>query len=157
MIVYFHCPACQQHVCRELTGDADALQCQECRWSRLLQAGEIEAGRPARCLLCGCSDLWRQKDFPQRLGLALVGAGILLSTIAWYYVEPLWAIGILMGFALLDLALYTLMSDVLVCYRCGARYRHAHPATDHPHFDLDIAERYRQEARRLADWNDSGG
>ena len=106
-------------------------------------------GPPKRCLVCDCGDLWRQKDFSPRVGLTMVGLGILLSTIAWARMEPLWAIGTLMAFALLDLMLYVLMSDVLVCYRCGARHRHAHLAEDHPRFNLETHERYRQESLRL--------
>jgi hypothetical protein len=112
-------------------------------------AEDIAAGRPTACLACGCGDLWRQKDFSPRLGLTLVGLGILLSTIAWARMEPVWAIGILMAFALVDLLLYTLMNDVAVCYRCGDRLRHVEFADDHPRFDLETHERYRQEALRL--------
>ena len=54
-----------------------------------------------------------------------------------------------MGFALLDLLLYTFMSDMLVCYRCSARYRHANLGVDPRRFDLEVAERYRQESIRL--------
>jgi hypothetical protein len=112
-------------------------------------AAEIASEQPGRCLVCGCGDLWRQKDFPQGLGLLLVGLGALGSTIAWAYWRPVLAIGILMGFALADLLLYTLMKDVLVCYRCRARHRNAHLDEEHPRFNLEVAERYRQEALRL--------
>ena len=99
--------------------------------------------------MCGCDDLWRQKDFPPALGLTLVGLGALLSTLAWLWYYPVAAIGILMAFALVDLVLFALMPDVLVCYRCGARYRHTAIREDHPRFSLELAERYRQEERRL--------
>src|SRR5690606_12320833 len=103
----------------------------------------------AECLVCGCDDLWRQKDFPQGLGLVIVGAGMLLSTIAWALYWPVTAIGILMAFALADLVLYARMSDVLVCYRCKARHRPHEIAAAHGTFDLETAERYRQERLRL--------
>lgn len=101
--------------------------------------------------MCGCNDLWRQKDFPQKLGLAMVALGALLSTMAMAYYYPTTALAILLAFALGDLLLYTFMPDVLVCYRCGARHRHARPGEEYPRFNLDTAERYRQEAARLAD------
>ena len=63
----------------------------------------------------------------------------------------MWAIGILMAFALIDLVLYTVMPDVLVCYRCEARHRHGDFGEEHPKFDLEIAERYRQQAIRMED------
>jgi hypothetical protein len=114
-------------------------------------AGHCIAEAPARCVVCGCHDLWRQKDFPQGLGLFFVALGALISTIAWAYHMPLTALGTLMGFAALDLLLYVFMPDVLVCYRCHARYRHAALNAAHPRFNLETAERYRQEAARLAD------
>jgi hypothetical protein len=94
--------------------------------------------------------LWRQKDFPQRLGLAMVALGAVLSTIAWAYHLPATALGVLLAFALVDLLLYTFMKDVLVCYRCQARFRHADLGEDYPRFNLETAERYRQEAARVA-------
>ena len=51
--------------------------------------------------------------------------------------------------ALFDLVLYAFMKDVLVCYRCGAQHRRFDPDDQHPRFDLEVAERYRQEAMRL--------
>jgi hypothetical protein len=95
--------------------------------------------------------LWRQKDFPQRLGVTLVVLGAVLSTIAFACYLPLTALGVLLAFALVDLLLFTFMKDVLVCYRCHARYRGAVLEDDRPRFNLETAERYRQEAARLED------
>lgn len=101
------------------------------------------------CLVCDCEDVWRQKDFPPQVGVALVGAGMLLSTIAWAYHLPVIALGTLMAFALLDFLLYLLMPDVLVCYRCAARHRNTSIDDEHPRFNLETAERYRQQRIRL--------
>jgi hypothetical protein len=105
---------------------------------------------PLCCLVCGCGDLWRQKDFPQRLGLALVGLGAVLSTIAVKLYMPATALGVLLAFALADLLLFAFMPDVLVCYRCAARHRHT-TSGEHPRFNLETAERYRQEVARLTE------
>lgn len=147
------CPVCQQSFRTSLEGAEGELQCPHCSWSRPITGDEVEEGMPSRCLVCGCHDLWRQKDFPQNLGLAFVAAGALLSTIAWAYLMPLTALGILMAFAAADLLLYGLMRDVLVCYRCKARHRPASIDEAHPRFDLEVAERYRQEAIRLQQSN----
>ena len=56
---------------------------------------------------------------------------------------------VLLFFALIDLLLFTFMKDVLVCYACQARYKDADWHDDHPRFNLETAERYRQEAARL--------
>ena len=149
MQLVYCCPRCQRPVRVEVSAATEVIECPACGWSRHVDPASRDGERPTRCLVCGCSDLWRQKDFPQKIGLAIVGLGILLSTVAWAYMRPLLAIGILMFFALADLALYTLMRDVLVCYRCGARHRHAEINQDHPTFDLEIAERHRQERKRL--------
>jgi DNA-directed RNA polymerase subunit RPC12/RpoP len=126
------------------------IHCSACGWTRTAREEDFNAGAPGHCLVCGCDDLWRQKDFPQRLGLLMVGAGIALSTIAYALWYPTWALGVLMFFALADALLFLFMRDVLVCYRCGARHTgfELTESTQLP-FDLEVAERYRQERLRL--------
>ena len=150
MQVSFSCPGCQQTTHTDVASPANSLACGRCSWTRAVSAADLANGEPNRCLVCGCTDLWRQKDFPQKLGLTMVALGALLSTIAWMQYMPLTAIGVLLGFAFVDLMLYTFMPDVLVCYRCSARFRHAKLSEHHPRFDLETSERYRQEAARLA-------
>jgi hypothetical protein len=151
MHVAFVCPKCERPtVEREpLAG----VRCRHCGWARGVPENAAVEARPTECLVCGCGDLWRQKDFPVRLGLLMVGLGALGSTVAWMYYEPLWAIGILMAFALVDLLLFLVMPDVLVCYRCEARHRDAALDESVPHFNLEIAEKYRQEQIRLRETN----
>lgn len=149
MQVIFQCPECEQPRRSIVAAEATALTCDGCHWSRYFRADDLENAVPHRCLVCGCGDLWRQKDFPQRVGLAMVALGALLSTIAWAYHLPATSLGVLLGFALVDLLLFTFMKDVLVCYRCQARYRDVQFRDDHPRFNLETAERYRQEAARL--------
>lgn len=150
MLVIFQCPGCEQARRASVAADAGTIQCESCAWSRPLREGEVVQGIPQRCFVCGCGDLWRQKDFPQRVGLALVALGAILSTVAWAYHLPATALGVLLAFALVDLLLFAFMKDVLVCYRCHARYRDAALGDDYPRFSLETAERYRQEAARLA-------
>lgn len=155
MQLRFTCPACQHPVATVIRAGDDAVSC-GCGWRRPIadspSAAESEAAAPTgpvqKCLVCGCHDLWRQKDFPQGLGLLMVGLGALLSTIAWFNYLPELALGILLVFALIDILLYTVMRDVLVCYRCKARYADT-PLDEHARFNLETAERYRQEAARV--------
>lgn len=100
------------------------------------------------CPVCGCDDMWRQKNFPQSIGLFMVGLAMALSTWAWMRYEPVWALGILLFFALIDWVLYIVMPDVLVCYRCRARISGLPNEAIVPKFDLEIQERYRQEEIR---------
>lgn len=53
-----------------------------------------------------------------------------------------------MAFALIDLVLYTYMSDMLVCYRCRARHRKTDLDENHVAFDLELNERYIQMKKR---------
>lgn len=124
------------------------MACSQCDWQRDAGNGDFSDGFVCRCRACGCDDLWRQKDFPPALGLLFAGMGILLSSIAWAWHLPEWAIGILMAFALLDMLLYTFMGDMLVCYRCRARHRRTAMQDEHPAFNLELSERYVQMKKR---------
>jgi len=151
MQLIYHCPACQSLNIEMVTGETGKLSCAMQDWSREISTADIEDDSPKRCLCCGNEDLWRQKDFPQALGLLMVLTGGILSTIAWFYMEPAIALGILLVFAAIDMVLYAVMKDVLVCYRCQARHRKANIHDNYPHFNLELNERYRQEEIRLAE------
>jgi hypothetical protein len=143
----FCCPQCQA-TNRIDVAPGGEVRCSKCDWQRSVAADDFAQGKPAHCLVCGCSDLWRQKNFSARLGLLMVGSAILLSTIAYALWQPVLALGILMVFALIDALLYLFMRDVSVCYRCAARHAGFEPAARHETFDLEVAERYRQERLR---------
>jgi hypothetical protein len=65
------------------------------------------------------------------------------------YMRPELSLGILMFFGILDMVLYAVMRDRLVCYRCHAIYRRLNDMKQVGTFDLEVNERYRQEAIRL--------
>ncbi|HVW37483.1 MAG TPA: hypothetical protein VHB99_09260, partial [Pirellulales bacterium] len=52
--------------------------------------------------------------------------------------------------AMIDLVLFAVVGESLTCYRCGAQYRGLEGLKNYRGFDLEIHERYRQEAARLA-------
>jgi len=147
--VTFDCPRCLKSDNLLIGTETTAVACRHCGWTRALGERDIAAETPRQCLICGCQDLWRQKDFPPQWGLAIVGLGILLSTIAVAFYRPMVGLGVLMVFALADMLLFALMRDALVCYRCHARYRGVGASDQHPKFNLELNERYRQEAARL--------
>ncbi|MEY3172234.1 MAG: hypothetical protein RLZZ436_147 [Planctomycetota bacterium] len=126
------------------------MSCDGCGWSRDAGAEDFQGGKLRRCRICGCDDLWRQKDFPPALGLAIVAIAAISSSIAWGYYQPVLALSFLFAAALLDMVLFLVMGDMLVCYRCGARHRRTAMDQEHPKFDLETAERYRQQERRRA-------
>jgi len=153
MQIVFHCPGCDTTNYRHVNTASHSLDCSHCDWTRQIPEADLKDETPQCCLTCSNSDLWRQKDFPQGLGLLMVVAGATLSTIAWWKMEPAIAIGILLVFAAIDMLLYVAMPDVLVCYRCRSRHRKASIAEEHPRFNLELHERYRQEEIRLAESN----
>jgi hypothetical protein len=130
--------------------ESGAVSCDGCGWSRDAGAEDFQGGKLRRCRICGCDDLWRQKDFPPALGLAIVAIAAISSSIAWGYYQPVLALSFLFAAALLDMVLFLVMGDMLVCYRCGARHRRTAMDQEHPKFDLETAERYRQQERRRA-------
>ena len=143
------CPACEQPVLDHLPSEGGELRCAQCGWQRPVPKELIVDDAPVRCLVCDSPDLWRQKDFPQSVGVLCVAAGAILSSIAWYYHEPVWALGILMAFAAADMVLFVVMPDVLVCYRCRARHGGVKLTHEHETYDHETGERYRQEAIRM--------
>lgn len=155
MQLVFQCPVCQRTDIIDVRADTRQVSCTACDWKHEITESDISDDRPSCCLACGNQDVWRQKDFPQGLGLLLVAAGVILSTIAIAKMRPILSIGILLAFAAIDLLLYVFMKDVLVCYRCSARHRKADLDENHPRFNLELAERYRQEEIRLNESEES--
>lgn len=149
MRITYLCPTCQVRNAVEVLDSTTELRCPSCLWTRPVSEQDRTNVEPSHCSVCGCADLWRQKDFPQRLGLLFVGTGAFVSTIFWWQMRPTWAIGVLLLFALIDGVLYSVMRDVLVCYRCNAQHRHTPLEGRNETFNLETHERYRQEAIRL--------
>lgn len=144
-----HCPACEAAIGLEVDTTPASIVCPQCGHTRAIAADALAAAGPTRCLGCGNADLWRQKDFPQRVGLLMVALGAILSSIAWAYHWPILALSILGGFAIVDMVLFWVMPDVLVCYRCRARHRVTLPEGTFGPYDHEVGERYRQERLRL--------
>ena len=150
MNVTYNCPACQQTARSDLTADLNHLACPHCHQPIDIPADAISGRRIDRCLVCPSTELFARKDFPQRLGVALVVVGFVGSSIAWFHYEVLWTFAILFGTALVDLLLYIVMGESLTCYRCHAQYRGFEEIERHGGFDLETLERYRQMAARLS-------
>jgi len=115
--------------------------CRAC--SRALPLAGASAFDPARpvieCVVCGDDKLYIQKDFNQKVGFLIVGAGAAL--VPWTYGLSLAVC------ALADYILYRLLPSITVCYICASRYR-GHPLNpDHLPYDLVTAQTY--EARSL--------
>lgn len=115
----------------------------------MLPPGAIADGKLSRCVICPSTELFVRKDFPQRVGVAIVVVGIAASCVAWAYYMTYLTFGILFATALVDVILYVFVGEALMCYRCGAIYRGVVGIDEHEAFDLETHERYRQQAARL--------
>jgi hypothetical protein len=152
MELTFECPKCKMIDHVDAVESAAEARCRHCGTARALHPGAIDAeGALAACPLCGTPDVYLQKDFPQGLGLAIVVAGFAVSTVFWYYENPIPAYLVLLASALLDMILYYRVPDVAICYRCESQFRGpgSNPDGRFRPFDLAIGERYRQERMRI--------
>ena len=159
MRITYACPACAATVTLDRVEERAALDCPRCAAAVAIPAGALTmdeggGGRPARarlnrCLVCPSHELFARKDFPQRLGVAIVVAGFAASCVTWAWRLLVPTFAILFGTELVDVVLYLLVPECLACYRCGARYSGDGVATDHGGFDLETHEKHRQHAARL--------
>jgi DNA-directed RNA polymerase subunit RPC12/RpoP len=149
MNVTYHCPACSQTVRSQVSAESDHFACPRCHQQIKIPSGAITAQQIHRCLVCPSTELYARKDFPQRLGVALVIVGFVGSSIAWANYQVLWTFAILFATALVDLVLYIVMGESLTCYRCHAQYRGFEEIERHGAFDLETHERHRQLTARM--------
>ena len=150
MNVTFSCPRCHQGVRGEVAAGDRTLSCSACGQAISIPADAFDGQQLCRCLVCPSTDLFVRKDFPQRLGVGVVVLGIVGSSIAWGYTLPILTFAILFATAIVDVVLYLIVPDALMCYRCGAQYRLAEGTERHGAFNLETHERYRQQAARMS-------
>lgn len=149
MNITYLCPQCDHSGRTAVALDATEIQCPNCQTVVTFPKGAWRDGELHRCLVCPSRDLFIRKDFPQRLGVAIVVIGFALSCVAWYNYLILWTFGILFATALIDVLLYLAMGESLTCYRCHAEYRDLPGLGGHGPFQLEVHERYRQEKARM--------
>jgi NAD-dependent SIR2 family protein deacetylase len=149
MNVTYNCPACHRTTRSRLASDTAAVTCTHCQQQVNVPDSAITGKQIHRCLVCPSTELFARKDFPQRLGVALVVIGFVGSSIAWFNYQVLLSFAILFITALIDLVLYIVMGESLTCYRCHAQYRGFEEIERHGGFDLETHERYRQMAARM--------
>jgi hypothetical protein len=121
------CPACDQSV------EADS---------------RVTATSLPVCAICGNGELFKKKNFPHSLGLAILTIACVVSFITYLNYEKALTWAILGGTALFDVILYLWVGDAVVCYRCGAVHTGITPSLEQKPFELGVSERYRQERIR---------
>lgn len=153
MNITYSCPACGAGVRTDFRPGQNSLACPDCGQSVSLPEDALDGEALNRCLVCPSTDLFVRKDFPQRLGVGVVALGIVASCVAWGFHLPVLTFAILLATALIDVVLYLIVPDALMCYRCGAQYRLAGGMSRHGAFNLETHERYRQQAARMSGQN----
>lgn len=123
---------------REAVAGSDGRgRCPHCARETALDVGGIAGDPPVveRCAACGNRLLYVQRDFNQKVGLAVVVAGGLLAPFTPFYSSLFVA-------AAVDACLYLMLPEITVCYRCHAHYRGFARNREHQAFDLHLAEQY---------------
>jgi len=150
MNVAFTCPNCNHHVCADVAPGDATFACPGCHRPIAVPDDAFDGGQLRRCLVCPSTDLYVRKDFPQRLGVGIVAVGIIGSCITWAMSELIATFAVLFATALVDVVLYLVVRDALMCYRCGAVYRTVEGMSRHGPFSLETHERHRQQVARMA-------
>jgi len=149
MNVTFRCPHCDNIGSADFDQAATEIACPHCQAKWPVPPGAMAGGTLAQCIVCPSTELFVRKDFSQSLGVAIVVAGVVVSSIFWYLRMPLWTYGVLFATALIDVVLYVTVGNLLQCYRCQAQYRGVPGLENHEPFDLETHEKHRQQRIRL--------
>ncbi len=151
MNIRVFCPECETRGRLAVPGPGE-WQCPRCDHLVRVPEGKADPNISA-CLVCGNHELYKKKDFPHALGMGILVAACLASTVTYGLYDKWLTWTILLGSAAFDGLLYLWVKDVIVCYRCNAEYRGVPAGDAHQPFELTIHERYRQERMRREQLN----
>ena len=137
--IAFACPSCGREAVADREG---AGHCSACGANPALVTSPSvrDGGAVDRCPACGGEQLYVQRDFNQKAGLAIVIVGAALAPFTPFYSSLIVA-------TLLDAALYLVLPEITICYRCHAHFRGFARNPRYQPFDLHIAEQYGTKAR----------
>jgi len=131
--IAFACPGCGTETTSGLDGRGCCPSC--AKDTTLDLTPSLVGGVVDRCPACAGEQLYVQRDFNQKAGLAIVVLGAALAPFTPYYASLFVA-------AIVDAALYALLPEIAVCYRCQAHFRGFARNPRHHAFDLHLAEQY---------------
>jgi len=151
MNVAFRCPQCDQIGRVEFDAGTRELACPNCPAKWPIPAGVVAEEKLWQCLVCPSTELYVRKDFSQQLGVAIVVAGCVVSSVFLFYRWIYWSYAALFATALIDAVVYLFAGNLLHCYRCQALYRGVPGLDNHGGFDLETHEKHRQQKIRLAE------
>lgn len=136
--IAFYCKACGAEATSGLDGQGRCGKCgalQELPLTASLREQRIVD----RCPACAGEQLYVQRDFNQKAGLAIVILGGALAPFTPFY-SSLFVAGAI------DAVLYAMLPEITVCYRCHAHFRGFARNPKHNAFDLHLAEQYEVRA-----------
>jgi len=144
--IRYHCPTdgCVAIIEYEpLESCGESMECPRCHVRHpITVTASVRDRLPVdRCAVCGCTELFIRKDFPQRLGLAVVVVFGLLA-VYFFRFSVLTAWSVLAAAVLLDGVIYFFTGKVTTCYACRAEYRGCPLNPTHEGFDLAASEKY---------------
>ena len=132
--IAFACPGCGGEAVSGTDGEGRCTACS--RPAPLALTESLRAGSAVdRCPACQGEAFYVQRDFNQKAGLGIVVLGAVLAPFTPYYSSLVVA-------TLLDAALYALLPEITICYRCQAHFRGFARNASHQAFDLHVAEQY---------------
>ncbi|MBI1825632.1 MAG: hypothetical protein HY287_14170 [Planctomycetes bacterium] len=144
--IRFHCPTdrCVAIIEYEpLEECGPTIECPRCHKPHAMNIGESvrKSGVIDQCAVCRGTEMFIRRDFPQRLGLAIV---VVFGVAALYAFRTSVIIGwsILAAAVVLDLIIYAFIGTATTCYACRAEYRGCKPNPAHEGFDLATSEKY---------------
>jgi len=146
MQIRFHCPTdgCVAIIEYEpLEDSGPTITCPRCKRSHSIVVTDAMRSEhmPDRCAVCGGTEFFVRKDFPQRVGFGVV---VVFGLASLYYFRTNVVISwsILAAAVLLDLLIYAFIGKVTTCYACRAEYRKCNLNPAHEGFDLATSEKY---------------
>lgn len=146
MQIRYHCPTdgCVAIIEYEpLEGCGPTMTCPRCKVAHPMRISDTlrRENRVDQCVICGGAEMFIRKDFPQRLGLAIVVVFGLAAVYCFTFsVIAAWTV--LASAVVLDLFIYVVIGKVTACYACRAEYRKCAMNPAHDGFDLATSEKY---------------
>ena len=137
-MLQYNCQDCGKSNEVEDVGATDEIMCSSCgrKYGSAMRFIDLQKG-VLHCGICGCRDLYIQKDFNRKVGLVIAATGAVLGPFTKWI-----SLGVA---ALIDFTLYQVLPLITICYRCGAIYRELPLNPDFEPFNLGINDRYRSE------------
>lgn len=134
--IAFRCPSCDGEAVASVDGPG---QCRCGAQPVLALSPSIRESLVVDvCPACQGGQFYVQRDFNQRAGIGIVIVGALLAPFTPYYSSLYVA-------AAIDTALYLVLPEITICYRCHAHFRRFRRNPKHEGFDLHLAEQYEKK------------